>query len=480
MKSKVLLIIIVSSIVTSLLFQNCSKLTAFSKISALDSVNPGGVSFTTLVSESNGEGYLGKPEPIEYVKSFENYNCSAEEAITKNIQGISIFDGEKAVVLNDNCMDVNYVVDVTDSNFDFKPFNQEMFLLAGVPYEKKSTFLSEASRATEAFCRSGDDSVGMDILVKYDEFGIASVKIFFGEKNAQDIWNLSVVNYFSVKRSEAPRIYGNEVFRLNISDHILANGLHSAEIDMTVDDKHIVQDLSCYAMNMRPTIPAVADPSIIAQWSFNNNFEEFVNNLTTIAMFSDKAGVFVEGRYGQAVNLNGKDNYVEVSANADINDLSAFSVSAWIMPNGAGGIVQKSSSDASLAMISGWAFGLVEDSSELYFVTPFSQGELRVITEGANLNRTLWNHVIVTWNGSNTPESVNIYINASKVNFATAESGLSESRPSDAEYPLKIGSSGINSQLYEGKIDQIIIWNRVLSAAEVSSLFSTGVAEMQP
>ena len=103
-------------------------------------------------------------------------------------------------------------------------------------------------------------------------------------------------------------------------------------------------------------------------------------------------------------------------------------------------------------------------------------GELRMIGEFADTNSgfflptSSWTHVALTYGTTN---QVQFYVNG--VLQATTPVVLN----TNAGAPLRIGvnAQGRNDEFFGGSIDEVRVYNRVLSAADVTELFnSTAVA----
>lgn len=87
-------------------------------------------------------------------------------------------------------------------------------------------------------------------------------------------------------------------------------------------------------------------------------------------------------------------------------------------------------------------------------------GRWTVATTSSTLPTGSWCHVAATWNGS----AMTIYFNGTRVTSTWGASAGSTS------YPLLIGGNGSTS--FDGRIDDVYIYNRALSASEIATLAS--------
>ena len=184
------------------------------------------------------------------------------------------------------------------------------------------------------------------------------------------------------------------------------------------------------------------------------------------------SGVTFSTSAGRSFADFGANSYIDlgVSSGFDISGAGDFSVSAWINPDSlslpfgqiAGSVVSGASSPAN----AGWQLAI-------------NQGVLRFRVGGSgsheDLDYTLpvdvagsWNHVTATRDGT----SVKLYLNGVEVASGTFAS-VYDTHTATAWHKMSIGGYYANSQWYtgyDGKIDDVRIWNRNLSAIEVESL----------
>ena len=95
-----------------------------------------------------------------------------------------------------------------------------------------------------------------------------------------------------------------------------------------------------------------------------------------------------------------------------------------------------------------------------------SNGSSRVNITAAGLTAGQWHHVVVTQNISNNEKK--IYIDNTLKTTST-----STINNTNVTYSLVIGGySGYTNSAYDGMLDQIRIFNKALSASEVSTLYN--------
>ena len=202
--------------------------------------------------------------------------------------------------------------------------------------------------------------------------------------------------------------------------------------------------------------------------SGNNNIGYVYNNATT--------SVKTIGKLGQAVVLDGTNDYVDVGSAAVLDNLTTMTVCAWVFTTGydAGGyngIVDKSSNGSN-----GWGLYLL-NSPGFGFLS--STGEGKENFDIGSLHLNTWNHLCGTSDGTDAPAGVALYLNGTVVTGSGGDLGTFN----DASFTVKIGaigSGGSQDFYHNGKIDDVRIYNRVLSATEIKQLYRLGQIKVVP
>jgi parallel beta-helix repeat protein len=159
----------------------------------------------------------------------------------------------------------------------------------------------------------------------------------------------------------------------------------------------------------------------------------------------------VAGRHGSALDFDGTDDYVEVPDSSSLDLTDNFAVEAWIRPEGfnvLAGIVSKYHTLSS----HGFVFRLGP-------TTPYNRIDFCGFEGSVNLTAGNWYHVVGVMDSGTTK----IYINGELDSSGSPSYTLSAN--SD---PVRIGVDYLAIPRYfNGTIDEVRIWNRVLSAGEI-------------
>ncbi|NTW27221.1 MAG: LamG domain-containing protein [Candidatus Moranbacteria bacterium] len=207
---------------------------------------------------------------------------------------------------------------------------------------------------------------------------------------------------------------------------------------------------------------------LIGMWSFdgadvsgNTAFDRSGNgNNGTIAAGQTPT----VGKNGQAIDFNGAGN-VALPASAILRPTNALSVAGWIK---ADSLTQWDALIGNTDTV--WQSGMgvfydVSNGGELQFFVNSYDNNVAKISFNDTQN---WHYLVGTWDGS----VVDIYVDGVK--------GVSDTYAGSIAYndDLYIGAiDSPNSYSWDGKLDEFRMYNRGLSAKEVSDLYNAGKVE---
>lgn len=180
----------------------------------------------------------------------------------------------------------------------------------------------------------------------------------------------------------------------------------------------------------------------------------------------------VQGRFGKALEFNGQDTYVEIPHHETLTVDQDFTVMAWIHtvrhegPDNAQwqGIMAKGNNPRSYSL---WT---ESNSKCLHLSVGPPNGGGSVCNGEVALNT--WQHVVAQYNDG----THRYWINGEKVgeiNNKPNPPGLEDTSP------VVVGTAGGgNIRYFLGMIDEVRIWNRALSEAEVNQQMGKGHFEI--
>ena len=173
---------------------------------------------------------------------------------------------------------------------------------------------------------------------------------------------------------------------------------------------------------------------------------------------------WTSGKYGAALTFNGTNSWVTVNSAAALNLVTAQTLEAWVYPT----------------TISGWRSVMMKEPNGLYYLEAsngsvagagpsagLNTGSLQDVYGPASLPLNTWSHVATTWNGA----MLRMFVNGVQVASKAVSGPLLTSTQ-----PLRIGGNSTWGEYFAGKIDEVRIYNRALSAAEIQADMNTPIS----
>ncbi len=183
---------------------------------------------------------------------------------------------------------------------------------------------------------------------------------------------------------------------------------------------------------------------LVSYFAFDGDLSDKMGN--TPDGVGNFAPVFSDGWIGEALNINSSGQYFLFDRSTYHSD-KKFSVSTWFNTTIYGSV---------RTMISVTDFYLYTAHSEIRTVIPSPVADPVV---GNFLNNT-WMHVVSTFDG----EHLRIYVNGVLTD--------TESQPGAiGAFPGNLRIGGSTNEFWTGSMDELFIYNRALSDAEVDQLF---------
>ncbi|MFC1711731.1 DUF2341 domain-containing protein [Patescibacteria group bacterium] len=185
---------------------------------------------------------------------------------------------------------------------------------------------------------------------------------------------------------------------------------------------------------------------------------------------------------GKGLDFDGVDDFVSISDVDDLDITTAISISLWVKIDDAGTdinpnqfFLNKGTGDNSDATNNSYSFGIVNTTNDRVFFR-LSNGSTITYTADDpelrtnNLDPNAWYHFVGTWDGTTIKFYKNgVYIPGADTSF----SGPIQSLP---DTPLKFGRLYDNTRFFDGKLDEVKIYNYTLTDNEVKVEYNRGKA----
>ncbi|HEY1303763.1 MAG TPA: PA14 domain-containing protein [Vicinamibacterales bacterium] len=208
--------------------------------------------------------------------------------------------------------------------------------------------------------------------------------------------------------------------------------------------------------------PTPTPSGLVAAYSFNASTGTTVADSSGMGNHgtANTTAAWSAGKFGNAMRFNGSNSVVTVPDSASLDLTTAMTLEAWVMPAAAQG---------------GWR-SVMHKNVDRYYLMASSDNNSPVGggTFGAGNQNTyaasalpinVWTHLATTFDG----KTVKLYVNGIQVASMPQATSITTSGGT-----LQIGGDGYG-EFFNGSIDEIRIYNRALSAAEIQSTMNAPV-----
>lgn len=169
------------------------------------------------------------------------------------------------------------------------------------------------------------------------------------------------------------------------------------------------------------------------------------------------------GRIGDALDFGGSDE-VRIAWDPAFETPKEFTIAAWFFSVGADGAIF--SRPHSLDIWNTWQLEIINGDGTPAFTTSDLAGEHNKL-QGPQLDAGVWSHLAGAWDGA----TKTLYVNGAPVATRPLSDVVTD------ELPLVIGfdiNSGSNQLHVTGGIDDVRLYDRALSPAEIAALAALG------
>jgi Concanavalin A-like lectin/glucanases superfamily/Domain of unknown function (DUF1929)/Bacterial Ig domain len=210
---------------------------------------------------------------------------------------------------------------------------------------------------------------------------------------------------------------------------------------------------------------AQTPPGLVAAYGFNEGTGTQVNDASGTGNNGTISGATwtSSGRFGSALSFNGTSNWVTVGDAPTLDLTTAFTLEAWVYPSSLAGwrtvILKEATNTLAYALYSGNGSSRPAGWAQVGGADYFVNGT-------ANTVANTWTHLACTYDGT----TLRLFVNGNQVATATGPSALAVSAG-----VLRIGGNAVWGEYFSGRIDEVRVYNRALSASEIQADMNSGV-----
>jgi parallel beta-helix repeat protein len=211
--------------------------------------------------------------------------------------------------------------------------------------------------------------------------------------------------------------------------------------------------------------------NLVGHWKFD---EGSGTTASDSSVFGNNGNIYgaswsTNCKYGKCLDFDGANDYVEVPSSSSLNIVDPMTVEAWVYPK----FGSQNRNFAAVAKMTSVSGGNSKFSLELAGSGPspipimfwVNDGDWQGVSSTTSLADNTWYHVAGVYDGS----YIRIYINSVEEGTPVAQGN-----PSSSYETLQIGSSQKENRWGKWIIDEVKIYNRALSAAEIIQEYQNG------
>ena len=240
--------------------------------------------------------------------------------------------------------------------------------------------------------------------------------------------------------------------------------------DRTSSDGGHYPDLYEAGTNLTLTPIDYGDPALVGYWTFDEGSGATVYDASgggNNGTLSLPAPTWTSGKVNGALNFNGSNNYVNLTGSASSFQFGTgnFSISAWVYFNSTTNFESIVTKKAAPASAQGFSIYYNGSTQKLMYsvadgTTAYERYTVNTISTGA------WHHIVMVAD-SNDQNFGYYYVDGVKWVLASASANVNVNNA----LTLYIGDT--NGYPFNGIIDDVRIYGRALSAAEIQALYNS-------
>jgi hypothetical protein len=229
----------------------------------------------------------------------------------------------------------------------------------------------------------------------------------------------------------------------------------------------IAASTGIYLQNNPTTQAALINPhpGLVGWWSFEEGTGTVVGDSSNYGNNGTSFGTaHVVGKYGDGNQFSGSSSYVQIPDSVSLSPTSEAAIEAWIYPTSSAGQDFKRIVCKSTGVDTGeYTLWLYNSRQIIWYVNNWAHGY--IISSTIPLNE--WTHVVGVYNGTLTSNRLKLYING----VLNAQGATTDNQIVRTASNLFVGDRGGADRGFIGVIDEVQVYNRALSLAEIQSMF---------
>jgi len=211
---------------------------------------------------------------------------------------------------------------------------------------------------------------------------------------------------------------------------------------------------------------AILDPhlGLVGWWRFDEGAGTIAEDSSGYGNDGTIYGAtWVDGKYGKALSFDGTDDYVDCGNAASLSPTNEETVIMWVKPSaGYGELYPRLIAHDDYVRL----YVYIDSATGRLHIHFYTSGGIAGVTSSLSLGIDTWTHVAFLYDG----DYMKLYLNGVLYATSAKVSGTINSAGTN----LAIGNNLGKTRSFKGVIDEVRVYNRALSAAEIQEVFEKG------
>ena len=211
---------------------------------------------------------------------------------------------------------------------------------------------------------------------------------------------------------------------------------------------------------------------MVGCWLMNEGTGNIVNDLSgngNVGIIT--SALWSPGKFGPCVKFDGNYDFITIGDVAILEGMPGITVSAWINPSAVPSVVRGIATKFWDGTNRSWSLIINSTGNVHFFCSTDSQNDNDLASANGVVSANIWEHYVGVWSSGDT--TIRLYRNGI-LQATTASQPGATVRTNTTK--VCIGDrfyNGTNQDFFIGQIDDVMIYNRALSATEVQQLYMT-------
>lgn len=219
--------------------------------------------------------------------------------------------------------------------------------------------------------------------------------------------------------------------------------------------------------------------SISAYWKLDETSGNRADSVGTSTLTDNNTVTYNPGKVSNAAQFTAANSeWLSVNDNAAISNTGDLTLAFWVYLDtdaSVMGIVCKEPNNYTTGEYEIIYNNNVGGNKRFQYVVINTTGDATSVTASnfGTPSTGTWYFILATWTASSGTMTI-------QVNNGTANTGTRSGTARDGTVPLLIGAQTTTSRWFDGRIDEVGIWKRVLTTAERTALYNGGSGQSYP